>query len=98
MARRIRASCRKQYGDGPLPFEVELSPAGVAFAQPGTKGCYPWADVSVIQETADTFEIYTRQGGFVHVRKRGIGAAEAAARFLAEATRYLAESRNDAGG
>src|SRR4026207_435256 len=69
--------------------EVELTTLGVQVKQMNRQVIYEWPGVVEIQETADSIDIFTRDGGAVVVRNRAFATAAERSRFLEMARAWL---------
>jgi hypothetical protein len=83
VGKRLRKLLQEQFGnaDGFL-CEVELTSDGVSVRQMKRQVMYEWASVAEIQETKDSINIFTRDGGGVIVRDRAFSTPAEKREFL----------------
>lgn len=94
LERRLRNLHREKLGDsGPFICEVELTAVGVWVRQLNKQITHEWESVEEIEETTDSIDIYTKDGGGVIVRKRAFESSKEQARFIELAESYLELSR-----
>jgi hypothetical protein len=74
--------------------EVELKDEGVQVRQMNRQVTYEWSSVEEIQETADSVDIFTRDGGGVVVRNRAFETAADRNEFLELAQTSLNAARS----
>ena len=81
--KRLGKLCREQCGVGKtFPCEVELTTEGVQVRQMHRQVIYEWPSVEEIQATADSIDIFTRDGGGVVVRNRAFSTVAHRSEFL----------------
>lgn len=83
LERRLRKLCQEQLGDADrFLCEVEVTAAGLLVKQLNRQTLIEWPGVKEIQETSDSVDIFTRDGGGVIVRSRAFETAADKERFL----------------
>lgn len=79
---------------GPYICEVEIRSEGVWLRQMNKQIIYEWQSVEAIDETHDSVEVFTRDGGGVVIRDRAFGSGDERRQFIEMARARLAESRS----
>jgi hypothetical protein len=88
--RRLRKWCKENAGsDKTFTCEVELNQSGIHAKSNGTQIIYAWENVTDIQETQDSVDIYSERGGIVVVRNRAFTSPEERLQFIGLASQYL---------
>lgn len=94
---RLRKLHEEKLGKGgPFTCEVELTAVGLWVRQLSKQVTYEWESVEEIEETEDSIDIYTKDGGGVIVRKRAFTSPDQQKQFRELAEGYLELSRGDA--
>ncbi len=73
--------------------EVELTPYGFTVSQMNREIKYSWQAVKEIEETSDSVDIFTRDGGGVIVRNRAFQSVAERMTFIESATSFLNQNR-----
>jgi len=79
---------------GPYICEVELLSEGVKVRQMNRQILYEWTMVEDIQETSDSVEILTQDGGGVIVRNRAFASPQERTMFVQSARAELSKKGN----
>jgi hypothetical protein len=91
---RMRKFLREQMGtDGPVPFEVELTPDGIWTKLHKVQLSFAWEDVSEISDLPDSIEMYVAEGGIVVVRDKAFSSTADRKRFLEIARSYQQQAQ-----
>ena len=93
--RRLR-NCHMEHFDRAKTFlcEVELKPDGLYVRQMDRQIIYEWLSVDEIQETGDSIDIFTQDGGGVVVRNRAFATAADRKEFLESAHAAVKAARS----
>src|SRR5882762_5657740 len=87
--RRLRKLCEENAGpDKTFNCEVELNQSGIHAKTNGIQIIYSWENVTDIQETQDSVDIYSGKGGLVVVRNRAFTSPEERLQFIELASEY----------
>jgi hypothetical protein len=81
-------------GPGPYVSEVELRPEGLWLRQMDKQTIYEWKSLEAMEETADSVDIFSRDGGGVVVRNRAFSSEADRSRFIELVRSGLSESRS----
>jgi hypothetical protein len=79
---------------GPYICEVEPRGEGLWLRQMDTQIIYEWKSLEALEETADSIDIFSRDGGGVIVRNRAFASESDRAKFVELVRSSLAESRS----
>ena len=79
---------------GPYVCEVELRPEGLWLRQMDKQTIYEWKSLEAMEETADSVDIFSRDGGGVVVRNRAFSSETDRYRFIELLRSGLSESRS----
>lgn len=91
--RRLRKYVKDRHRDeNAFSCAVELTPEAVLIQQPSTHTTLNWQTVEEIRVTADTVDIFGRDGGVV-VRDRAFASAAEKSEFVKLAQDYLAAAK-----
>ena len=82
---------------GPYVCEVELRPEGLWLRQMDKQTIYEWKSLEAIEETADSVDIFSRDGGGVVVRNRAFSSETDRSRFIEMVRSGLSESAANEG-
>jgi len=78
---------------GPYVCEVELRPEGLWLRQMDKQTIYEWKSLEAMEETADSVDIFSRDGGGVVVRNRAFSSETDRSRFIELVRSGLSDSR-----
>lgn len=84
--------------NGPYICEVEIRSEGVWLRQMNKQIIFEWPSVEAIEDTADSIDIFTRDGGGVVVRNRAFASEDERGQFIEVARSRLMESRGQQPG
>lgn len=91
--RRLRKYYEEKFGnERSFLCEVEITPSGVTTTQKDHEHKFPWSSVEEIQDTNDSVDIFTREGGGVIVRNRAFHSPEERTRFVQMARSFQADA------
>jgi len=79
---------------GPYSCEVEIRPAGLWLRQMNKQTIHEWPSLEAVEETSDSVDLFTRDGGGVIVRNRAFASDEERSRFIALIKSHLIQSRS----
>ena len=79
---------------GPYVCEVELRPEGLWLRQMDKQTIYEWKSLEAVEETADSVDIFSRDGGGVVVRNRAFSSETDGSRFIELVRSGLSKSRS----
>jgi hypothetical protein len=79
---------------GPYVCEVELRPEGLWLRQMDKQIIYEWKSLEAVEETADSVDIFSRDGGGAVVRNRAFSSETDRSKFIELLRSGLSESRS----
>ena len=79
---------------GPYVCEVELRPEGLWLRQMDKQTIYEWKSLEAVEETADSVDIFSRDGGGAVVRNRAFSSETDRSKFIELLRSGLSESRS----
>lgn len=82
---------------GPYVCEVELRPEGLWLRQMDKQTTYEWKSLESIEETPDSVDIFSHDGGGVVVRNRAFSSAAERSRFVQLIRSNLTQAKAPAG-
>ncbi|MEA2203726.1 MAG: hypothetical protein QOE77_502 [Blastocatellia bacterium] len=89
-----RVAAEMMSGPGPYVCEVEIRSEGVWLHQMNKQIIYEWPSVEAIEETSDSVDIVTLDGGGVVIRNRAFASENERMEFTEIARSRLRESRS----
>lgn len=89
-----RVAAEMMPGPGPYVCEVEIRSEGVWLHQMDMQIIYEWPSLEAIEETTDSVDIVTLDGGGVVVRNRAFASENERMKFIEVARSRLMESRS----
>ena len=90
---RLRKLFQERFGgEGPYPFEIELTPAALVTTQAGTRSEHPWSTIVEVKDSPDAIDFVAKGAGIIVVRNRGFRSEKERSEFL-ELARELSKAR-----
>jgi hypothetical protein len=89
-----RVAAEMMSGPGPYVCEVEIRSEGVWLHQMNKQIIYEWPSLEAIEETSDSVDIFTGDGGGVVIRNRAFSSESERMQFIEVARSRLMESRS----
>jgi hypothetical protein len=93
----LRYSFAREFcSNSSIVVQVELYPMGIVVVQ---NDCYTsngWTEIIFVQETLDSVDVYTDQGGVIVVRKRAFQSGEPIRQFAEKAQSYVVLAKGTA--
>jgi hypothetical protein len=86
---RLRKFFRERFGgEGPYPFETELTPAALVTTQAGTRSEHAWSTIVEVKDTPDAIDFVAKGAGIIVVRNRAFRSDRERSEFLELARKF----------
>ena len=85
---------RNDATSGPYTCEVEIRSDGLWLRQMNKQIIHEWPSLEAVEETADSVDLFTRDGAGVVVRNRAFASGDERSKFIALARSHLIQARS----